>query len=93
MSDRLTVAHAFEAAGFDRDQAEMVATAVLGATRDNVATKTDIAELQIRIAAELRASNSDLKYDLTIRGLAALVAAGGIMLGAMHLMLSQGGHL
>jgi hypothetical protein len=38
MSDRLTLAHAFEDAGIARDKAEGLATAGLNAIRDNVAT-------------------------------------------------------
>ncbi len=50
MSDRLSLAHAFEDAGIPRDKAEQVATAVLNAIRDNVATKADIGLVRTDIA-------------------------------------------
>lgn len=74
MSGRPTLAHAFEDAGIERDKAEGLATAVLGAIRDNVATKTDLTQ-----------AIADLKHELTMRGLAALVSAIGILFAALHL--------
>jgi hypothetical protein len=52
MSDRLTLAHAFEDAGIARDKAEGLATAIFDAIRENVATKQEI-DLQTVTKAEI----------------------------------------
>jgi hypothetical protein len=63
MSDRLTLAHAFEDAGIAREKAEVVATAVLNAIRDNVATKADLEALRTGTKADLAALRAELKED------------------------------
>jgi len=70
-TDRLTLAHVFEEAGFPREKAEAVASTILDAIHDNVATKTDLA-LAVR----------DLKiWTGTVASAAVL-----ILLGALHFL-------
>src|SRR4051812_11255891 len=70
-ADRLALAHAFEAAGFARDASETVASAVLDAIHDNVASKADIAGLHSNLVglrsdlkAEIAVVRADLKTDI-----------------------------
>jgi hypothetical protein len=74
MSDRLALANAIEDAGIPRDKAQRVASVIFDAIHDNVATKSD-----------LRTAIVELKHDLTMRGIAGLIAAGGILFAALHL--------
>ena len=69
MSDRLALANAIEDAGIQRAKAERLASVIIDAIRDNVATKADLAAL---------------KHDLTLRGLAALISGLGILFWALH---------
>ena len=45
MTDRLTLARALEEGGIARDAAEHIATEILDAIHDNVATKADVTAL------------------------------------------------
>ena len=57
MSDRLTLAHAIEAA-----------------------LKTDISRVEYNLKAEI----ARMQHDLMMRGIAGLIAAGGILFAALH---------
>jgi hypothetical protein len=46
MTDRLTLAHALEEGGMARAAAERIATEIYEAIYNNVATKTDLRELE-----------------------------------------------
>jgi hypothetical protein len=97
--DRLDLAIAFEQAGIVRDKAEKVAQVVMDAIHDNVATKADIDELRHETRADIEALRqetkiefaqvrremSELKHELTVRGLAALVTVNGLLFAALHL--------
>jgi hypothetical protein len=69
MTDRLTLAHAFEGAGIEREAAERIAGVVFDAIRDNVATKADLGRLEHR---------------LTMRGIGALATGLGALFAALH---------
>jgi hypothetical protein len=73
MTDRLTLAHAFEDGGMSRGAAEKVATEIYDAIRENVATKADLRELEER-----------LKFWLITRLGVLIVAGGGALFGALH---------
>ena len=73
MTDRLTLAHAFEGAGFDREAAERVAGVVFDAIREQAATKED-----------LRTEIQQLRHDLTMRGLFGAVSLFFGLLTALH---------
>jgi hypothetical protein len=51
MTDRLTLARAFEEGGIARDAAERIATEIFDAIHDNVATKADLASVRAEVAA------------------------------------------
>ena len=80
MSDRLALANAIEDAGIERAKAERVASVIIDAIHDNVATKGDLQTVK----SELRVEIAQLKHDLTMRGLAGLIASGGILFAALH---------
>lgn len=49
MVDRLTLTRAFEGAGLKSHDAERIATEICDAIHDNVATKTDLRDLEQRL--------------------------------------------
>jgi hypothetical protein len=49
MTDRLTLTRVFEGAGIPSEAAARVATEIYGAIHDNVATKTDLRDLEQRL--------------------------------------------
>jgi hypothetical protein len=52
-TDRLSLANALEAASIDRPVAERIATEIYDAIHDNVATKTDLAQLRAELTARI----------------------------------------
>ena len=80
MTDRLTLARAFEEGGIKRDAAEHIATEIFDAIHENVATKADVATVRTDVAAV----KSELKTDI------AAVRAG-IALVEHRLMTRLGG--
>jgi hypothetical protein len=82
MSDRLALANAIEDAGIERAKAERVASVIIDAIHDNVATKADIEAVRTTIA--------EVKHDLTMRGIAGLIAASGILFAALHMWPPHG---
>jgi 2-phosphoglycerate kinase len=53
LSDRLTLTRALESSGMASDAAERIATEIYGAIHDNVATKQDLRELELRLEAKI----------------------------------------
>jgi len=49
MADRLALTRAFEGAGLKSDDVERIATEIYDAIHDNVATKTDLRDLEQRL--------------------------------------------
>ena len=98
MSDRLTLANAIEDAGIERGKAERVASVIIDAIHDNVATKADvalsasmlrgdIALVRTELGAEIREFRLDLarlEHRLMVRGLGALVTGLGGLFAALH---------
>ena len=70
MADRLTLTRAFEGAGLRSDDAERIATEIYDAIHDNVATKTDLRELEQRL--EVRFANLECRIDQLVGRLGAL---------------------
>ena len=75
MTDRLTLARALEEGGIAREAAEHIATEILDAIHDNVATKADVAVVRTEVAAvrtelkaEIQAVRSELKADIAAVG-------------------------
>jgi hypothetical protein len=83
MTDRLDLVNAFEAAGIERKAAEHVAAEIFDAIRENVATKTDIAELAHRI--ELVEHRLEARIDRVVVRLGMLmVTLAGLILAAIR---------
>lgn len=53
MADRLTLTRAFEGAGMESNHADRIATEIYDAIHDNVATKSDLRELEARVKADI----------------------------------------
>ena len=53
-------------------------------------TKADVQALAGSTKADLRTAIIELKHDLTMRGIAGLIAAGGILFAALHLWSPRG---
>ena len=67
MTDRLTLARALEEGGIARDAAEHIATEILDAIHDHVATKADVAVVRTEVAAvrtELKAEIQAVRSEL-----------------------------
>jgi hypothetical protein len=73
MSDRLALANAIEDAGIERHKAQRLASVIFDAIHDSVATKADLLALESRLTERF-----------TRRGIAGLIAAGGILFAALH---------
>jgi hypothetical protein len=77
MTDRLSLATAFEAAGIERKAAEHVAGEILDAIRENVATKADLAELRAELKGDIAAGKTEVlkwMFGQTVVILGALAA-------------------
>lgn len=74
--DSLDYARKLEKVGFTREQAETQAVALCKIIEDKLATKRDLRELELR-----------LKYDLTLRLGAIVVACTAILLAALPIIL------
>ncbi len=83
MADRLTLTRAFEGAGLKSDDAERIATEIYDAIHDNVATKTDLRELEQRL--ELRLEKLERQIDRMVIRLGALaVVVAGLLFAALQ---------
>jgi hypothetical protein len=81
MADRLTLTRAFEGAGIKSDDAERIATQIYDAIHDNVATKTDLRDLEQRL--ELRFEKFRRQIDRMVIRLGALaVIVAGLLFAA-----------
>jgi hypothetical protein len=69
MTDRLTLTRAFEGAGIQSEAAERIATEIYDAIHENVATKTDLRDLEQRLKIWLGS---------------LIVAAAGVLFAALH---------
>jgi hypothetical protein len=76
MTDRLTLTRALEGSGMRSEAAEHIATEIYAAISDNVATKTDLREMELRL---------DRRIDNMVVRLGALVViVAGLLFGALH---------
>jgi hypothetical protein len=64
MADRLTLARALEGGGISRDAAEHIATEILDAIHENVATKSDVRAAEAALGAEITALRTDLRSEV-----------------------------
>jgi len=71
MADRLTLTRALESGGMDSQAAERVATEIYDAIQGNVATKTDLREMEQRL--DLRFEQLDRRIDAMVTRLGGAV--------------------
>jgi hypothetical protein len=83
VTDRLTLTRAFEDAGIQSAAAERIASEIYDAIRDNVATKTDLRDLEQRLM--LRFEQVDRRIDGMVTRLGAVVViVSGLLFAALH---------
>jgi hypothetical protein len=74
MADRLTLARALEGGGIGRDAAEHIATEIIDAIHENVATKSDLRATEAALRSEIAALGAELRTEAAgLRGDLALV--------------------
>ena len=64
MTDRLSLANALADAKIDRPVAERIATEILGAIHENVATKGDLHSARTELKADIAEVKTELKADI-----------------------------
>ena len=83
MADRLTLTRALESGGMDSQAAERVATEIYDAIQGNVATKTDLREMEQRL--DLRFEQLDRRIDAMVTRLGGItVIATGILIAIKY---------
>ena len=83
MTDRLTLTRALESSGMESQAAERIATEIYDAIHDNVATKTDLRELEQRL--NLRFEQLERRIDGIVTRLGALVVVvAGLLFAVLH---------
>jgi len=76
MADRLTLARALEEGGIGRDAAEHIATEILDAIHENVATKSDLRGMETALRSEIAALGAEFRTEVAgLRGEIAAVRA------------------
>jgi predicted nucleic acid-binding Zn-ribbon protein len=96
LTDRLSLTNALAEANIDRTKAERIATEIYDAIHDNVATKSDLHELEQRL--ELRFAQIELRFTQIERQIDRMVARLGgravvllgLLFGALHLWPPHG---
>jgi hypothetical protein len=91
MSDRLTLTRALESSGMQSAVGERIATEIYDAIHDNVATRTDLREVEQRL--ELRFAAFDVRFEKLERQIDRVVTRVGalavvlvtLLFGALHL--------
>jgi hypothetical protein len=73
MADRLTLARALEGGGIGRDAAEHIATEIMDALHENVATKSDLRATETALRAEITGLGAELRTEAA--GLRAEIAS------------------
>jgi hypothetical protein len=97
MTDRLSLTNALADADIDRQKAERIATEIFDAIHDNVATKTDLLELERRLdqrfaQIDVRFAQIDVRFQqveqqidrMVVRLGAFAVVLLGLLFGALH---------
>jgi hypothetical protein len=87
MPDRLTLTRAFEGAGLQSEAAEKIATEIYDAIHDNVATKTDLRDLEGRVTLrfeQLERRIDAVEHRLITRLGGLIIAAGGLLFAALR---------
>jgi hypothetical protein len=90
MTDRLSLANALAEAKIDRPAAERIATEILNAIHDNVATKGDLQAVRTELKADIAAVKAELKADIAAvkAELKADIAAVVVRLGSLVVVVA-----
>ena len=83
MTDRLSLTNALTEANIDRQKAERIATEIFDAIHDNVTTKQDLHELELRIQTRFEAIERWIDQVVTRLG-ALVVVIAGLLFAALH---------
>ena len=83
MTDRLSLTNALTEANIDRQKAERIATEIFDAIHDNVTTKQDLHELELRIQTRFEAIERRIDQVVTRLG-ALVVVIAGLLFAALH---------
>jgi len=74
MTDRLTLTRALESGGMQSEAADRIATEIYDAIHNNVATKTDLREMEQRL--DLRFEQLDRRIDAMVMRLGGMIVIG-----------------
>jgi hypothetical protein len=83
VTDRLSLTNALADANIDRQKAERIATEIFDAIHDDVATKHDLRELELRLDARFEAIGRQIDRIVTRLG-ALMVVLVGLVLAAIR---------
>src|SRR5262245_23895742 len=83
MTDRLSLTNALADADIDRPKAERIATEIFDAIHDNVATRADLRELQLRLEARFEAMERRID-GVVVRLGSLIVILTGVVLAAIR---------
>ncbi len=82
--DTLKFVEKLEAGGFSPTQARAAAQAFADATGDQLATKADLKETELRLEAKIETTNANLKVDLLRWLVVTQIALAGFIFAAMR---------
>ena len=83
MTDRLTLTRALESGGMQSEAAERIATEIYDAIHNNVATKTDLREMEQRL--DLRFEQLDRRIDAMVMRLGGMIVIGtGVLIAIKY---------
>src|SRR5438552_15016154 len=88
MADRLTLARALEKGGIVRDAAEHIATEILDAIHENVATKSDLQATEAALRSELRSEAAALRAELALVEQRLLTRLGSMVVVATGILVA-----
>ena len=84
MTDRLTLTRALESGGMQSEAAERIATEIYDAIHNNVATKTDLREMEQRL--DLRFEQLDRRIDAMVMRRGGMIVIGtGVLIAIKYL--------
>ena len=88
MTDRLTLARALEEGGIARDAAEHIATEIIDAIHDNVATKSDLHNTEAALRNELKSETAALRAELALIEHRLLTRVGSMIVVATGILVA-----
>jgi hypothetical protein len=88
VTDRLTLTRALEEGGIARDAAEHIATEIIDAIHDNVATKSDLHASEAAIRSDLKADIAAVRADLALVEHRLLTRLGSMIVAATGILVA-----